>query len=185
VLDGVYKLLHPFMPFMTEELWTLTADRSRHADLPRRMAATGFRGRGSGKRNQLADRSRHRDPLGARGDECAGIGHGAARDGWRNDMTTEARLLRHDPAIKRLARVKTSSSRARCRRLGATRDRRGDGVPAAWRISSIVDRGKGAPARAPHSSFLYAMGLSREEIAQPLVGVASAAGTKLRPATSR
>jgi dihydroxy-acid dehydratase len=29
------------------------------------------------------------------------------------------------------------------------------------------------PERAPHRSFLYAMGLSSEEIAQPLVGVAS------------
>lgn len=29
------------------------------------------------------------------------------------------------------------------------------------------------PARAPHRSYLYAMGLSEEEIAQPLVGVAS------------
>ncbi|MEO1703380.1 MAG: dihydroxy-acid dehydratase [Pseudomonadota bacterium] len=29
------------------------------------------------------------------------------------------------------------------------------------------------PARAPHRSYLYAMGLSQEEIAQPLVGVAS------------
>lgn len=29
------------------------------------------------------------------------------------------------------------------------------------------------PARAPHRSYLYAMGLSSEEIAQPLVGVAS------------
>ena len=29
------------------------------------------------------------------------------------------------------------------------------------------------PARAPHRSYLYAMGLSKEEIAQPLVGVAS------------
>ncbi|MEL6435941.1 MAG: dihydroxy-acid dehydratase, partial [Pseudomonadota bacterium] len=29
------------------------------------------------------------------------------------------------------------------------------------------------PSRAPHRSYLYAMGLSKEEIAQPLVGVAS------------
>jgi valyl-tRNA synthetase len=43
VLDGVYKLLHPFMPFMTEELWALTAE-ARYADLPRGMAASGFRG---------------------------------------------------------------------------------------------------------------------------------------------
>ncbi len=37
VLDQIYKLLHPFMPFMTEELWTLTAKRGQlicHAPWP-------------------------------------------------------------------------------------------------------------------------------------------------------
>jgi valyl-tRNA synthetase len=37
VLDETYKLLHPFMPFMTEELWAHTADRGTllcHADWP-------------------------------------------------------------------------------------------------------------------------------------------------------
>jgi len=38
VLDEIYKLLHPFMPFMTEELWEATADRKGlllcHADWP-------------------------------------------------------------------------------------------------------------------------------------------------------
>jgi len=29
------------------------------------------------------------------------------------------------------------------------------------------------PERAPHRSYLYAMGLAREQIYQPLVGVAS------------
>ncbi|HWK66612.1 MAG TPA: valine--tRNA ligase [Rhizobiaceae bacterium] len=29
VLDEIYKLLHPFMPFMTEELWARTADEGR------------------------------------------------------------------------------------------------------------------------------------------------------------
>jgi len=37
VLEQTYKLLHPFMPFMTEELWAHTATRSQllcHADWP-------------------------------------------------------------------------------------------------------------------------------------------------------
>ncbi|MEO1703382.1 MAG: valine--tRNA ligase [Pseudomonadota bacterium] len=37
VLDEIYKLLHPFMPFMTEELWALTGDRTSlvcHAHWP-------------------------------------------------------------------------------------------------------------------------------------------------------
>jgi valyl-tRNA synthetase len=38
VLEETYKLLHPFMPFMTEELWAHTADRATllcHADWPK------------------------------------------------------------------------------------------------------------------------------------------------------
>ncbi|MEN0000986.1 MAG: valine--tRNA ligase, partial [Pseudomonadota bacterium] len=37
VLDEIYKLLHPFMPFMTEELWALTGERNTllcHAHWP-------------------------------------------------------------------------------------------------------------------------------------------------------
>jgi len=37
VLDETYKLLHPFMPFMTEELWAHTSERANllcHADWP-------------------------------------------------------------------------------------------------------------------------------------------------------
>jgi valyl-tRNA synthetase len=39
VLDSIYKLLHPFMPFMTEELWDLTGEGKRdgllcHAQWP-------------------------------------------------------------------------------------------------------------------------------------------------------
>ena len=31
VLDEIYKLLHPFMPFMTEELWAQTAGEGERA----------------------------------------------------------------------------------------------------------------------------------------------------------
>lgn len=42
VLDEIYKLLHPFMPFMSEELWEQTAKRDKllcHADWPVALAA--------------------------------------------------------------------------------------------------------------------------------------------------
>lgn len=42
VLDEIYKLLNPFMPFMTEELWEQTAKRDGllcHADWPVELAA--------------------------------------------------------------------------------------------------------------------------------------------------
>ena len=42
VLDEIYKLLHPFMPFMTEALWEQTAKRDGllcHADWPVTLAA--------------------------------------------------------------------------------------------------------------------------------------------------
>ena len=69
VLDEIYKLLHPFMPFMTEELWAHTAaegERAHDAALPCRMAGAGLRGCRSGRRDQLADRPGLRHPLGPR-----------------------------------------------------------------------------------------------------------------------
>ncbi|WP_266034452.1 valine--tRNA ligase, partial [Brucella intermedia] len=38
-LDQIYKLLHPFMPFMTEELWTLTAGEGQKRDTVLALAA--------------------------------------------------------------------------------------------------------------------------------------------------
>ena len=48
VLDAIYALLHPFMPFLTEELWAIkgeTGPRPRRAARPRPLATGGPRGR--------------------------------------------------------------------------------------------------------------------------------------------
>ena len=86
VLDEIYKLLHPFMPFMTEELWAHTAGEGReretllcHASWPR-AELPGCRG---GRRDQLAGRSGQRHPLGAFRNECPAGGNRAAGDGRR------------------------------------------------------------------------------------------------------
>src|SRR5262249_5461120 len=42
-------------------------------------------------------------------------------------------------------------------------------VKSRWPSRHVTE----GPARAPHRSYLYAMGLSREQIHQPLVGVAT------------
>jgi valyl-tRNA synthetase len=107
VLDEIYKLLHPMMPFMTEELWaqTVRAGELRptllcHAAWP----APDFEDTGAASEiNWLIDlvsgvrsvRSEMNVPPAA----IAPLVLVGA-----NDVTTE-RLLRHEAAIKRLARV--------------------------------------------------------------------------------
>jgi valyl-tRNA synthetase len=107
VLDEVYKLLHPFMPFMTEELWAHTSAEGEtrptllcHAAWP----APQFEDADSAAEvNWLVDlvsgirsvRSEMNVPPSAIAPLVV-LGAGPA---------TLARLARHDAAIKRLARV--------------------------------------------------------------------------------
>ncbi|MGF9695319.1 valine--tRNA ligase [Rhizobium sp. 0TCS1.26] len=105
VLEETYKLLHPFMPFMTEELWAHTAARDGllcHADWPQ----PGFEDDGAAAEiNWLVDlvtglrsaRSEMNVPPSA---VAPLIVVGAT-------ALTQGRLQRHEPAIKRLARVST------------------------------------------------------------------------------
>ena len=109
VLDEIYKLLHPIMPFMTEELWAHTAGEGRerpgllcHARWPRPEFEDAD---AAAEINWLIDlvsgirsvRSEMNVPAGA----IAPLVIVGA------DETTRERLQRHEAAIRRLARVDT------------------------------------------------------------------------------
>jgi valyl-tRNA synthetase len=104
VLDGIYRLLHPFMPFITEELWALTAqERSSlicHAEWP----APAFEdGEAAEEVNWLIELVTGIRSVRAEMNVPASATAPLVVVGASDD--TCARLLRHDPAIKRLARV--------------------------------------------------------------------------------
>ncbi len=111
VLEETYKLLHPFMPFVTEELWAHTAGEGReretllcHAAWP----APDFADEGAASDiNWLIDlvsgirsaRAEMNVPPGAVAPLVVVAANGV----------TQERLLRHDASIKRLARVESIS----------------------------------------------------------------------------
>ena len=82
VLDEIMKLLHPFMPFLTEELWAIKGQEGPARDSVLALAAwpslAGFPTRGR-RGNRLDRRSRLRGSLGSLRDERAGRRADASR----------------------------------------------------------------------------------------------------------
>jgi len=106
VLDEIYKLLHPMMPFITEELWSLTGGEGGRPDVLAltRWPKLAFEDKAAAEDvNWLIDlvsgirsvRSEMNVPPAA---VAPLIAVGA-------DATTRERLARHEPAIRRLSRV--------------------------------------------------------------------------------
>ncbi|MCL7998240.1 valine--tRNA ligase [Brucella sp. 21LCYQ03] len=110
-LDEIYKMLHPFMPFMTEELWTLTAGEGTKRDSVLALAEwpqLSFEDEESATDiNWLVDlvmgirsvRAEMNVPAGAVAPIVVLEANAATLD----------RFARHDAAIKRLARVESVS----------------------------------------------------------------------------
>ena len=123
VLDEIYKLLHPFMPFMTEELWAHTAGEGGerptllcHAAWP----APEFEDADAAAEiNWLIDLvSGIRSVRAEMNVPPAAIAPLAVLGA---DAVTQARLVRHEAAIRRLARVGDVAEAGRPRRKARRR----------------------------------------------------------------
>ncbi|MEM0909040.1 MAG: valine--tRNA ligase, partial [Pseudomonadota bacterium] len=110
VIDTILKVLHPFMPFLTEELWAITAERSGTTRATRLIHA---RWPGDGPRDESAAaeinfvvdliatvrsvRAETNVPAALEADLIL-VGANPSHENW---------LVRHDAAIRRLARAGT------------------------------------------------------------------------------
>ena len=104
VLDEIYKLLHPFMPFMTEELWDVTSKGREslicHAEWP---ASSFVDSAAAAEINWLVDLVS--DIRSVRAEMNVPPGAQAPLVFVSAGETTRSRIATHEAALKRLARV--------------------------------------------------------------------------------
>ncbi|MHC5307083.1 valine--tRNA ligase [Bartonella sp. LJL80] len=107
VLDEVYKLLHPFMPYMTEELWTVTAADAHHRSSM--LALTQWPNIGFEDEVSATDINWLIDVVSGirsvRAEMNVPAGAQAPLVVIEANAVTQERLLRHQASIQRLARV--------------------------------------------------------------------------------
>src|SRR5690606_10433195 len=135
VLEQAYKMLHPFMPFMTEELWAHTASRDTllcHADWPAPEFADEV---AAAEINWLIDlvsglRSARAEMNVPPAAVAPLVVVGASEQ-------TQTRLKRHDAAIRRLARVESIGT-ARTAPKGAAQVVVGEAI-ACLPLGSLID----------------------------------------------
>lgn len=108
-LDQIYKMLHPFMPFMTEELWTLTAGEGKTRDTV--LALADWPELSFADEDAAADINWLVDLVtgirSVRAEMNVPAGAVAPVVVLEANATTTERFERHDAAIKRLARVES------------------------------------------------------------------------------
>ena len=152
VLDRIFALLHPFMPFLTEELWALTAPKGEsrpqllcHSHWP---SASFEDPEAAADINWLIElvgeirsvRVQMNVPAGAEAELVA----------IAPDEATAARMERHGPALRRLARLKSVSSAGEAPAQSAQLFVGGTGfaIPLAGMIDIDAERARLTKARA-------------------------------------
>ena len=147
VFDQILVMLHPFMPFITEELWhAMSRPRPPAGERPdRRTLAARRRARArsrGGARDRLADPAGERDPRRARrAQRAAGREAAAPRSRCRCGDDDAAGTPGAGDRAARACRSRARRCRERCGR--ADRRRRGD-LRAATRRRDRHRRGEGA-----------------------------------------
>ena len=126
--DEILKLLHPFMPFITEELWAVTAKRDGLLALAPWSRKVARADAGPTRLDVGHQPERYADPAGAFWrPEAADFSDPAAEAeiGWVVDLVTAIRSVRAEmniaPAtLMPLVMVGASAERRRARSAGAT-----------------------------------------------------------------